>query len=161
MAVDWDDNVLVQRNDGTLHTEINGTVLELDNCLRDRAESRKLNRFDQTFDLTELDALEIAVLTLPACEVKYAAAIVRELVVAGGTTVKLGIGPTGTKNKYGNLATLVVGAHVETVFSTVLTSTEDVLLSAVATNGTSAGDTNISAGSVRIVIEYYTANALV
>lgn len=147
-ALDWNDRVRTIQEETGSHTIVDRTLTELD-------------RYDEILDLTDLGGLSTAILTLPAsCEVKYVAAIVTELVVAGGTTVKLGIGPTGTKNKYGNLATLVVGAHVETVFGTVLTSTESVLLSAVASNGTSAGDTNISAGKVRVVIEYYTPNVL-
>ncbi len=162
-TLQWDDTVSTIAQDGDKRTQIDRTVEELSDVLRDRAESLKYNVFEATVDLTDLGALFVALVTLPAgAVVRAASALITETVVAGGTSVKLGIGPTGTKNKYGNVAALTADSHVEAAFaSAVGTSTEAVLLNIVATGGTAAGDTTPTAGTVMVRIEYETMNVLV
>lgn len=161
-VMQWDDTLNTTAQDGTFRTGVDRTVEEVHDRIRDRPESLKYNVYEADVDLTALGALFVALVTLPAgAVVKAASALIKTTVVAGSTSVKVGIGPTGTKNKYGTLSALTADTHCEAVFaSAVGTSSEAVLLNIVATNGTSAGDTTPTAGLVKVRIEYETMNVL-
>ena len=158
----WADTVSSTQIDDPQRKQVDRTVTELDAALKAKAESQHIRRFDSELDLTTLGAQSIAVLTLPAASrVEAAWMHITETVVAGGSAVKMGLGPTGTKNKYGVTADLVAGTKTKVPLHTLLTSSEAVLLQCVQTDGTTAGGTNISAGKVRVVIEYMAMDDLV
>ena len=79
---------------------------------------------------------------------------IEALVVAGGTSVKVGIGPTSDPDKYGitsaltkNLKIDIIPAHV------VLSGAEDVQINMCATGG-GIGDAAASDGDVRVRLVY-------
>ena len=85
---------------------------------------------------------------------------IETLVVAGGTSAKVGIGPIGDPDKYGlssaftkNLKTDVIPAHA------VLSGAEDVQVHMVTAAG-DIGDTVASSGAVRVRIVYAALNSL-
>lgn len=74
--------------------------------------------------------------------------------VAGGTSVKVGIGPTSDPDKYGITTNLTDGQAINRYPSFAqLGSAEDVQVNACATAG-GIGDTGFSAGVVRVRIRY-------
>jgi hypothetical protein len=161
-TLQWDDTVKTTAQDSPQRTDIDRTMSELDTLLKTKAESQQIRRFDSILDLTSLGAQSIAVVTLPAASRVQAAWMhITETVVSGGSTAKMGLGPTGTKNKYGATADLVAGTKTKVPLATLLTTSEAVLLQAVQTDGTTAGGTNITAGKVRVVIEYMAMDDLV
>jgi hypothetical protein len=85
---------------------------------------------------------------------------IEELVVAGGTSVQVGIGPVSNPDQYGisaaftkNLKTDVIPVHA------ILSSLEDIQVNMVTAAG-DIGDTVASAGAVRVRIVYATLNSL-
>ena len=118
-------------------------------------------RVDVTLDLTALGALFKNICTIPpGSKVKVAILQILQLVVAGGTTVKLGIGPhAGTVNLFGNTGDLLKNTQIGKVpadAASLIASSTGIDLCAVTSAGNAAGDTNISAGMVRVVIVYDT-----
>ena len=91
-----------------------------------------------------------------------AQANVQTAITGGGTSVKVGIGTSGTKNKYGLLTSLAKNTSKSDVIPdwAVLSGAEDVRVYSVASDGTTAGDTNLSVGSVRVRIAYLAPNSL-
>lgn len=82
------------------------------------------------------------------------------LAVAGGTTVKVGIGVAADPDKYGKTSALTKNLKVDTIPAhAVLASLEDLQIFACATAG-GAGDTGFSAGSFRVRIVYVALNSL-
>ena len=98
---------------------------------------------------------------IPANSVILSAQLtIKTTVVAGGTTVKVGIGPTSDPDKYGKTADLVANSKIDVIPAhAVLSSAEDVQLNMVATAG-GIGDTAASAGAVRLRIVFATLNSL-
>lgn len=84
------------------------------------------------------------------------------LVVAGGTSVKIGIGPTGSTNKYGLTADLLKNTKITTnvdLTTIAPVSAEDVQINLVTTAGNVLGDTAATAGKIRCTIVYTEAGA--
>lgn len=159
-TLDWGDKVRVVAEESGLHTVKDVLLTELLWRLRDESEGRKLNVIDVTLDLTSLGAQSIAVGTIPAGALVVGASMeILATVVSGGSTAKVGVGPSGTKNKYGVSGDLLVGTATNNAYAKEIATQESVSLYAVQSDGTTAGGTNISAGSVRVVIHYYTFNA--
>lgn len=112
----------------------------------------------ETIDLTALaDTSVDTTFTLPAGAVIKSAHIdIDTTVVAGGTTVKVGVGVSaGDLDAYLITADLVAGTTAEALFNTTALAAEvQPAVSGLVTAGTSAGDTNISAGSVTVAFTY-------
>lgn len=80
--------------------------------------------------------------------------------VAGGTSVKVGVGTTGDPDKYGKTTDLTQNQKIDTLPAhAVLSSAEDIQVNATATAG-GIGDTAFSAGAVRVRIVYAMTNSL-
>lgn len=117
-------------------------------------------RVDTVLDLTTLGALFLNVCTIPAgSKVKCAIIQIQALVVAGGTGVKVGLGTHGTSpsllGKTGDLLKNTKNQLVPADAASLIAGSTAIDLSIVATGGT-IGDTNISAGKVRVIIVYDT-----
>lgn len=87
---------------------------------------------------------------------------IETLVVAGGTSVKVAIGVAGGDvDKYGKTGTLAKNQKIDTIPThAILASAEDVQIGIVVTDGSTLGDTDASAGAVRIRIVYALPNSL-
>ncbi len=117
-------------------------------------------RVDKTLDLTTLSALFKNVCTIPAgSKVKLAIIQILALVVAGGTTVKVGLGTHGTSpSLLGKTAALTKNSQnglVPADAASLIATSTNIDVCGVASAG-AIGDTNISAGMVRVVIVYDT-----
>jgi hypothetical protein len=118
----------------------------------------QIKQIDELVDLTALGATSVALTTpIPAGAVILSAqANVDELVVAGGTTVKVALGlAAGDVDKYGKTASLVLNQKINTLADwAVLSAQEDIAVCGVVTDGTTLGDSNITAGKVQVRIVY-------
>jgi hypothetical protein len=78
------------------------------------------------------------------------------LAVAGGTSVKVGLGLNATDvNKYGITSALTKNLKINTIPDwAVLSAPETIDVCAAVTDGSDVGDSNFSAGSVRVRIVY-------
>ncbi len=86
--------------------------------------------------------------------------IIETLVVAGGNSVKVGLGPIGDPDKYGKTADLLADTTVETLITpTAPVSAEDIQVHLVQTGG-GIGTTTATAGKVRVRITYWSIAAL-
>jgi len=82
-------------------------------------------------------------------------------VVAGGTSVKVGIGPVGDPDKYGITSAFTQNLKIDTIpVHAILSGAEDVQINMCATGG-GIGDTVASAGAVRVRAVYAVPNSLV
>ena len=108
----------------------------------------------KTFDLTEDIPAGAVILSVQAN--------IETLVVAGGTSVKVAIGVAGGDvDKYGKTANLSKNAKIDTIPThAVLGGAEDVQIGIVVTDGSTLGDTDASAGAVRVQIVYAALNSL-
>ncbi len=108
----------------------------------------------KTFDLTE-DVPAGAVILSVQGNIETA-------VTAGGTSVKVSIGLAGGDvDKYGKTGTLAQNQKIDTIPDwAVLSGAEDVEIGIVVTDGSTLGDTNASAGAVRVRIVYAVPNSL-
>ena len=85
---------------------------------------------------------------------------IETLVVAGGTSVKVGIGPVGDPDQYGLTADLAKNTKADLIPAhAVLASAEDIQINMVTAAG-AIGDTAASAGAVRVRIVYAVPNSL-
>lgn len=85
------------------------------------------------------------------------------LAVAGGTSVKVGIGDhTGTCNTYGNTSALTKNLKIDTIPASwaVLAGALTLEVCACASAAAGLGDTNFSAGSVRVRVVYLSRASL-
>ena len=116
-------------------------------------------KVDSIIDFTGNAALYKNVCTIPAgSKVKLAIIQITELVVGGGTTVKLGLGPNGgDMDQLGITAALTknsqVGRYPAEALGIIAAETV-VDLNGVTTAGTALGDTNVTAGKARVIIVY-------
>lgn len=79
---------------------------------------------------------------------------IETLVVAGGTSVKVGIGPTSDPDKYGITSALTKNLKIDTIPAhDVLSGAEDVQINMCATGG-GIGDSAASSGDVRVRLVY-------
>lgn len=123
-----------------------------------KAEGFHLKVIDETISLASLGAKFVALTTaIPSGAVIVSAQLnVEALVVAGGTTVKVALGINdGDVDKYGITTNLTKNQKINTIPDwAVLSAEEQIDVCAVVTNGSALGDTNVSAGSVRVRIVY-------
>lgn len=124
----------------------------------DSTHGLQFKQIDEVVDLTALGANSLALTTpIPAGAVILSAqANIDELVVAGGTTVKVALGlAAGDVDKYGKSADLVLNTKFNTMADwAVLAAQEDIAVCGVTSDGSALGDTNISAGKVHVRIVY-------
>ena len=86
--------------------------------------------------------------------------LIETLVVAGGTSTRVGIGPVGNPDKYGLTANLLANSTVETLITpAAAVAAEDIQLHMV-TNAGGIGNTAASAGKVRVRLTYWKIDAL-
>jgi hypothetical protein len=123
---------------------------------------------DETLDLTTLGGkTKNLTATIPVGAVILSVQTnVEALVVAGGTSVQLGIGSgnaTAT-NTYGVSTTLTKNTktnYLAATYGAVAATPEQISVNAVVTGaGASLGNTNISAGSVRVRVVYLVVASL-
>lgn len=156
--INWADKVQAVEVESTSYENVNLNIRQIKDILDNVPEGRIRVRTDTIVDLTGNAAKFKNILTIPAGSiVQYVAANITELVVGGSTTVKVGIGPNGSStNKYGHGAALTVNTKIQGLFNVVtpLAADEAVDVCGVVTAGTSLGDTNLTAGKVRVVIVY-------
>lgn len=135
----------------------------------------------QRFGASATEGLEIKVIdedvSLASAGAKYVAltdavpagavilsvqANVEALVVAGGTTVKVGVGlNAGDMDKYGKTSDLTQNQKIDTIPDwAVLGGEEQLDVCGVVTNGSTLGDSNLTAGTVRVRVVYLVPNSL-
>ena len=112
-------------------------------------------------------AVETAILTIPArSRVRCVQANCEAALTGGGTTATWSVGTAGDPDKYGTAGngagdTLAKNSKVDFIpADAFLTSTEDVVLTGVATGGAADGDTALTVGAVRVRVIYETLNSL-
>lgn len=173
-SLDWSlDGVVVRNRKSVVGDDgITKTLTQDSDYTFDQFRTRLLQdpsglqevRVDKTLDLTTLGALFLNVCTIPAgSKVKCAIIQILTLVVAGGTSVKVGLGTNGTSpSLLGKTSALTKNAQNGLVVAdaaSLIASQTNIDVCAVASGG-AIGDTNISAGSVRVVIVYDTPAVL-
>lgn len=87
---------------------------------------------------------------------------IQTLVVAGGNSTRVGIGPVGTPVKYGVTADLLKNSKITTnvdLSSIAPVSAEDVQVNMIQADGTTIGTTAATAGKVRLTLFYNEAGA--
>jgi hypothetical protein len=123
------------------------------------AEGLSIKILEETVDLTSAGAKFVAMTTaVPAgAVILSASANVQTLVVAGGTTAKVALGLNGGDvDKYGKTTNLTLDQKISTIPAhAVLAGAETIDVCGVTSDGSALGDTNISAGSVRVRIVYF------
>ena len=121
-------------------------------------EGFHVKTIEEVVDLTDAGAKFVAMTTpIPAGAVILSAqANIEAAVTAGGTSVKVGLGQKlGDADKYGKTSALTKNAKISTVPDwAVLGSEEQIDVTALLTDGSDLGDSNFSAGSVRVKIVY-------
>lgn len=126
-----------------------------------KAEGLQAKVIEETLDLTGLAAKFKAMTTaIPTGAVIVSAQVnVEATVVAGGTTVKVALGlNAGDVDKYGLGAALTQNTKITKVPDwAVLSGNEQIDVCGVISDGSALGDTNISAGSVRVRVVYLQA----
>lgn len=157
--MDWNDHILVERNFGVTSQREEGreTIAKVRKLLNTVPAGPQEVTFDSIIDLTGNAAKFLATgLTIPAGSiVKYAGLFIETLVVGGGTTVKVALGQNaGTTNTFGTSGDLLLGTNVAAMFATKNAASYGLDLCGVTSAGTALGDTNLTAGKVRVVVIY-------
>ncbi len=139
--------------------EINFSQLRTE-VLSDPAGMKEV-RVDTVIDFTANATKFIAVAVIPAgSKIKCAIIQILTLVVGGSTTVKLGLGTHGTSpSLLGKTAALTKNSQnglVPADAASLIASQTTIDLNGVTTAGTALGDTNVTAGTARVVIVYDT-----
>ncbi len=123
-----------------------------------KVEGLHVQVIEETVSLVGAAAKFVALTTpIPAGAVILSAQLnVEALVVAGGTTVKVALGlNAGDVDKYGKTATLVKNQKANVIPDhAVLAAPEQIDVCGVVTDGSALGDSNFTAGSVRVRIVY-------
>jgi len=124
-----------------------------------------LRSIDETVDLTAAGAKFVAMATaIPTgALILGVQANIEVLVVAGGTSVKIGLGSNGADmDKYGLSASFVKNIKINTIPAAyaVLAAPLTLDVSVCTTTGAALGDTNVSAGSVRVRVIYLVPTSL-
>lgn len=132
-----------------------------------RTEGLVVKVIDETLDLTALGAKFKALTSaIPAGSVILGVQGNTEAAVtAGGTTVTLSLGLNGSDpDKYGTVSggdSLAQNGKIDFLPDwVVLSGAEQIDLCGTVTGGATLGDTNISAGSVRVRVYYLTTDSL-
>jgi len=129
----------------------------------DSSEGLTYETIEELVDLTAAGAKFVALTTaIPANSVVLSAsANVEELAVAGGTSVKVGLGLNASDpDKYGLTATLVKNQKIGTLLVDAVLSAATQLDVCAATTAGALGDANFTAGKVRVRIVYKTLTNL-
>ncbi len=118
-------------------------------------------KVDSVIDFTANATKYINVCTIPAgSKIKCAIIQILTLVVGGSTTVKLGLGTNGTSpSLLGKTAALTKNSQnglVPADAASLIASSTNIDLNGVTTAGTALGDTNVTAGTARVIIVYDT-----
>ncbi len=116
-------------------------------------------KVDSVIDFTSNATKFINVCTIPAgSKVKLAIIQILTLVVGGSTTVKLGLGTHGTSpSLLGKTAALTKNSQnglVPADTASLIAADTAIDLNGVTTAGTALGDTNVTAGTARVIIVY-------
>lgn len=116
-------------------------------------------KVDSVIDFTGNATKYINVCTIPAgSKVKLAIIQILTLVVGGSTTVKLGLGTQGTSpSLLGKTAALTKNSQnglVPADAASLIASSTGIDLCGVVTGGAALGDTNVTAGTARVIIVY-------
>ncbi len=122
-------------------------------------------KVDSVIDFTGNATLFKTVAVVPAgSKIKSAIIQILTLVVGGSTTVKLGLGTHGTSpSLLGKTAALTKNSQnglVPADAASLIASQTTIDLSGVTTAGTALGDTNVTAGTARVIIVYDTPAVL-
>ena len=122
-------------------------------------------KVDTVIDFTGNATKYKNVCTIPAgSKVKCATIQILTLVVGGSTTVKLGLGTNGTSpSLLGKTSALTKNAQNNVVpadAASLIASSTGIDLCGVTTAGTALGDTNVTAGTARVIIVYDTPAVL-
>lgn len=151
--------------DGTVTLESGATAAET--ALRislDGTEGTLIKVIDETVSLAAAGATSKALTNaVPVGAVILSVqSQITVLAVAGGTSVKVGIGlAAGDVDKYGLSADLAKNTKTNVIPDwAVLSGAETLAVCAVTSDGSALGDTNWSAGSVRVRIVYLDLTAL-
>jgi hypothetical protein len=132
--------------------------------MNDVAGSKEV-KVDEIIDFTGNATKYKPVCTIPAgSKVKLVIAQITVLAVGGSTTVKLGIGPHGGDvDQLGTLATLTKNTQINKVPTDalgIIAAETTIDVNGIVTNGSALGDTNVTAGKVRVIIVYDTPAVL-
>ncbi len=124
-----------------------------------KTEGLHIKVIEETVDLTDAGAKFVAMTTpIPAGAVILSAqANIEALAVAGGTSVKVALGINdGDVDAYGKTSALTKNLKIDTIPAALepLASETPIDVCAVVTNGSALGDSNFTAGSVRVRIVY-------
>jgi len=127
-------------------------------------EGLEVRVMEEDVDLTDAGAKYVAMSNaLPSGAVILSVqANIETLVEAGGTTVKVGIGvQDGDMDEYGLSGDLLQNTKIDTIPDWAVLAAEKTLhVCGCTTDGSALGDTNLSAGLVRVRIVYLALNSL-
>lgn len=123
-----------------------------------------MRSIDETVDLTDAGAKYVSMTNaVPTGAVIVSVqANIETLAVAGGTTVKIGIGANaGDVDAYGKTTALTKNLKINTIPDWAVLAADTTLdVCGIVTDGSALGNTNLSAGSVRVVIRYLIPTSL-
>lgn len=153
--LNWDDEIEVLHRVGNGVERVARPFSEIKERMNNNPDyGMKEVTVDQEF---VLDGFFVEALTVPAGAVlKYIALNIIETAVAGGTTVKVGLGINdGDVDKYGITANLTVNSKITNPIDyNKLAADETIDITGVTSDGSALGDTEFSAGKVRVVAIY-------
>jgi len=153
---------------GSISTTAGATTAALAFGMGDTAtEGSQLMVIDETVDLTAAGAKFVALTnTIPAGSVIVSVqGNIESAITAGGTSVTVSLGLNATDpDKYGTVNagdSLSKNAKLDKMVAwSVLGAAEQIDVCACVTGGAALGDTNFSAGSVRVRVVYWQCNSL-
>lgn len=162
MTVHWDDKIVIIKQETSEYTPETKTLGEVRELINDMPNGPKEVIIDVTLDFNGNESESMTVGIIPAGSVvKYAAMLVTTTVVGGSTTVKLGLGPAGGDvDQFGLSGALTAATATKSCYTVLLTSQTTISVNGVVTNGSALGDTDLTAGVVRVVMVYDTPNTL-
>lgn len=165
MTTSWDNKVRVQQavKDGVARP-IEMSMADFYKEINTYPEGIQRIRKDVTVDLTNhTEAFKNAISIPAGAIVRYVAAKVLTAVTGGGTTVKLGIGVNdGDVDKWLSLATLTAGTKGAALIvdGSAFSAGETLDVNGIVTDLSALGDTDLTAGTVRVVVVYDVPGAL-
>lgn len=126
------------------------------------AEGLQLKVIEETVDFGTSPGKSINLTTaIPAGAVVVSVkSTTKTAITAGGTSVKVGLGPVATPGKYGATADLTINQKITTLNDWIVNAGETIAVTMLATDGVTLGDSNATVGTVRVRIEYWLANNL-
>ncbi len=159
--VSLDDTALVKTDGTTPFTAGNAVGAVAQSFGSDATEGYEIKVVDETVSGLAAISTDLTADIPSGAYLLSVQANIETLVVAGGTSVKVGIGPTSDPDKYGITSAFTKNLKIDTIPPhAVLSGAEDVQINMCATGG-AIGDTAASAGAVRIRIVYALPNSLI